>query len=193
MKLADIKPDPGDENSSGSAEAPIARLYREHNEALIRFLVTRTGSEQEARDVAQEAYVRVLQLDKRGATSFLSAYLFKTAANIAIDYVRRRSMKRRADELLFPSAEGPPQDVTPENLLQAREQIQLIEVFLDELPLKCRQAFYLHRLHDMSPPDIAERLGIKKRMVHKYLVRAMTHLRARLEGEGGAKESDDER
>src|SRR5262249_38952284 len=162
------------------SEAPIAQLYRQHNEALIRFLMTRVGSEQEARDVAQEAYVRVLQLDTRGAASFLSAYLFKTAANIAIDRVRRRSMKRRAAELLPLPHEGSAPDLTPENVLQAREQIELIERFLEELPLKCRQAFYLHRLYDMSPPDIAARLGVKKRMVHKYLVQAMTHLRARL-------------
>lgn len=192
MKLVDIKPEPDRDASPAGSEAPIARLYREHNEALIRFLMSRVGSEQEARDVAQEAYVRVLQLDTRGATSFLSAYLFKTAANIAIDRVRRRSIKRRADELLSHAHEEPPQDIAPEKVIHAREQIQLIERFLEELPLKCRQAFYLHRLHDMSPPDIAERLGIKKRMVHKYLVRAMTHLRARLEGEGSAREDANE-
>jgi DNA-directed RNA polymerase specialized sigma24 family protein len=46
-----------------SHEAVMARLYREHNQSLIGFLMTRVDSEQEAQDVAHEAYVRMLQLD----------------------------------------------------------------------------------------------------------------------------------
>lgn len=67
-----------DAEKTESHEALIARLFREHNQALIRFLMTRVDSEQEARDVAQEAYVRMLQLGSPGAISFLAAYLFKS-------------------------------------------------------------------------------------------------------------------
>jgi len=63
----------------------VERLFREHNEALIRFLRGRVGSHNEALEVAQEAYVRLLSLDQPGAVSYLRAFLFKTAANIAID------------------------------------------------------------------------------------------------------------
>src|SRR5215831_11895053 len=57
----------------------VERLFAEHNRALIRFLRTRVRSDQEARDVAQEAYVRLLQIDQPGTISFLRAYLFRTA------------------------------------------------------------------------------------------------------------------
>src|SRR5580700_507376 len=67
----------------------VERLFREHNEALIRFLRGRVGSRNEALEVAQEAYVRLLSLDQPGAVSYLRAFLFKTAANIAIDRRRR--------------------------------------------------------------------------------------------------------
>jgi hypothetical protein len=60
--------------SPESHEALMTRLYSEHNQALIRFLMTRLDSEQEAQDVAHEAYVRMLHLDARGAVSYLSAY-----------------------------------------------------------------------------------------------------------------------
>ena len=40
----------------------IQRLFEEHNRTLIGFLRARLRSEAEARDVAQEAYVRLLQL-----------------------------------------------------------------------------------------------------------------------------------
>jgi DNA-directed RNA polymerase specialized sigma24 family protein len=59
--------------------AEISRLFREHNAALIKFALTKVGSEQEAKDVAQEAYVRLLQLDRPVAVSYLRWYLFRIA------------------------------------------------------------------------------------------------------------------
>ncbi len=163
-------------------ETLIARLYREHNQALIRFVMTRVDSEQEARDVAQEAYVRMLQLDSGGAISFLSGYLFKTAANIATDRLRHRAVRRRTDTELAHEHHHWLQPLQPlDAILEMREELQRIEQLVDELPPKCREAFYLHRLHDLSPPEIAARLGVTKRMVHHYLVRAMAFLRARLD------------
>lgn len=76
----------------GREESPsdVASLFREHNAALLRFAAARLGSEHEAREVAQEAYVRLLQLDRRQTIGFLRAYLFKTAANLATDRLRAR-------------------------------------------------------------------------------------------------------
>src|ERR1700735_2291658 len=83
-QVADPVPD-----SEESRASVVERLFREHNEALIRFLRGRVGSHNEALEVAQEAYVRLLSLDQPGAVSYLRAFLFKTAANIAIDRRRR--------------------------------------------------------------------------------------------------------
>jgi len=166
--------------SAESHETLMERLYSEHNQALIRFLMTRVDSEQEAQDVAHEAYVRMLQLDTRGAISYLSAYLFKTAANIAIDRIRRtqtgervhQSVSRSLTEAAFPA---------PEHEIASRQELELIARSLEELPPKCRQAFYLHRIHDMSLDDIARELRVTKRMVHHYLLRAIVHCRSRLD------------
>lgn len=91
-------PQGGDEPNTGADRArELSRLIEEHNRALHAFLMTRVRDEQEARDVAQEAYVQVLQLQKPGAINFLRAYLFKTAANIAINRAKQRSTRARLD------------------------------------------------------------------------------------------------
>lgn len=169
-----------------STHAAIGRLYSEHNESLIRFLKARVGSEQEARDIAQEAYVRMLRLDSQGASSFLSAYLFRIAANIATDRGRQRAARSRIDRGLPPQSQL---SSSAESQVEAQETLRLIEEFIEELPPKCRQAFYLHRLHDLSPPEIAARIGVKKRTVHHYLVLALVHLRMRLDLVEGGKGS----
>jgi DNA-directed RNA polymerase specialized sigma24 family protein len=51
----------------------IARLYREHNQALLKFLRLRADSDQEAQEVPQEACARMLQLESTRAVSFLSS------------------------------------------------------------------------------------------------------------------------
>src|SRR5687768_4480615 len=77
----------------------IERLFREHNESLIRFLLLRLRSYQAAREVAQEAYVRLLSLHEPGAVSYLRAFLFRTAAHLAIDRQRREDIHSQATEL----------------------------------------------------------------------------------------------
>ena len=73
-----------------SAAAAVSKLFRDHNRMLVGYLTSRLRSEQEAKEVAQEAYVRLLQLQDPGTPSLLRAYLFKTATNLAIDRLRHR-------------------------------------------------------------------------------------------------------
>lgn len=182
----------GGANPLESHDALMARLYREHNHALVRFLKTRVDSEQEAQDVAHEAYVRMLQLDTHGAVSYLSAYLFRTAANIAIDRVRRGNRGQLVHRFLAQDASGDAgRAVAPDQQLATQQELEIIACALEELPPKCRQAFYLHRMQDMSLDQIAGELGVTKRMVHHYLLRAMVHCREKLDGAArGAKGGD---
>lgn len=82
--------------------ALVERLFREHNQALLRFLVSKLQSQQEAKDIAQEAYVRLLKLDTPDAVSYLRAFLFKTASNLAIDRLRTRQAETRRTALQHP-------------------------------------------------------------------------------------------
>ncbi len=158
----------------------ITRLFREHNQALIRFLALRLRSQQEAREVAQEAYVRLLQLHEPGAVSFLRAMLFRIAANLAVDRIRHEETVRRyIHESTFPDdfSVAP----TPERAAHSAQELQLVERLIDELPPKCRQAFLLHRIHGLDFPEIAHRMGLGERMVRTYVVRAVLYCRSGLD------------
>jgi RNA polymerase sigma-70 factor (ECF subfamily) len=100
---AGIDPPAGGVPSAGSA---LGRLFQEHNASLVQLLRTRLRSDQEARDVAQEAYVRLLQLDRLGTISYLRTYLFRTALNIATDRMRSAAVHAQAhrDPLFSPAS-----------------------------------------------------------------------------------------
>src|SRR5690625_3004835 len=77
--------------------AAVKKLVREVNESLIRVLWARLGSYEDAQEVAQEAYVRLLNLDDPGVVSYQRALLFRIAKNLAIDRLRRRAYMETPD------------------------------------------------------------------------------------------------
>jgi RNA polymerase sigma factor (sigma-70 family) len=157
----------------------IAELFREHNESLIRFLTARMRSRQEAKEVAQEAYVRLLKLDQPGAVSFLRAFLFKTAANLAVDRMRSRGRRERLREYaLFDELGEAP---SPERVAVGAQGVQIVERLLRELPPKCRLAFLLSRVQGLEPGEIAKRVGVSERTVRHYILQAFLHCRKGLD------------
>ncbi len=182
-----------DDERPGSSEAGaghaqrISRLFSEHNAALIQFLATRLRSVQEAKEVAQEAYVRLLSLEDSGAVSFLRAFLFKTAANLAVDRIRGRNRQQHARDagLCDDSREVP----TPDREVATAQEVEIVRRLVGELPPKCRQAFLMHRVHGAEFAQIAKEMGLSERMVRHYVLRAVLYCRAGLDAALNSKES----
>jgi RNA polymerase sigma factor (sigma-70 family) len=171
--------------ASSSHSATVSQLFREHNRVLVRYLTSRLRSEQEAREVAQEAYVRLLQLQQPGASSLLRAYLFKIATNIAIDRLRHRSVRQRAEEhgeLLAQLAPSGNEFDDPAKQLLIREEADQLLGYLQELPIKCQNVFKLHRFEGIPQLQVAKRLGFSERMVRRYVTYAMVYCHLRLQG-----------
>ena len=158
----------------------LSSLFEEHNRTLQSFLMVRLGNEQEAREVAQEAYVRLLQLHQPGTVSFLRAYLFKTAANLAVDRIRQRANRERLDR------RGPESElidrVSPDRRLMAAEELGILEQALRELPPQYRRAFVLHRFEEWTTGEIAKELGVQERMARNYISRSAIYCKLRLDG-----------
>src|SRR5438105_10721660 len=89
------QPTPPDPRGAEDRGAAIARLFQEHNRVLVGFLAARLRNEHEAQEVAQEAYVKLLQLERANAVSFLRAYLFRVAENLALDRLKHRTHEAR--------------------------------------------------------------------------------------------------
>ncbi len=159
-----------------TANTALAGLYRAHASELRRFAKSRVGR-QEAEDVVQDAYLHLLQ---RGAAATLDhprPYLFRIAANLTVDFVRRTNIRlRHAGESLefFCNAEAPP---SPDAAAGGVIELQGVEAALAELPRLCREAFLLNRIEQLSHAEIARRLGVSVRTIDRYMVKALGHLR----------------
>lgn len=176
------------EDEGSRATEEVARLFEQHNQTLVAFLVRRLGSEAEAREVAQEAYVRLLQLDNPGAISFLRAYLFKTAANIALDRIRHRRRGERIEPTY--SSEDLAETCSPDRQLMAKESIAVLRQALREVDRRHCRAFLLHRFGEHSSEVIGKRLGISSRQARTWIQTVAAYCRLRVDGlsESEAKE-----
>lgn len=147
---------------------------------LVRFLARRLRNVTDARDVAHEAYIRLLRVKRKDLIRDPQAYLYRIAVNILYEF----ELKKKADAIgLARCAEcqateadfdHPEQNV---EVLQARKRIEAV---LGELSPRCRAVFIMYRRDGLSYKEIGARVGISTNMVKKYLARGLRHCREHL-------------
>lgn len=149
-------------------------LYQEHHPWLQSLLRKRLSNREDAADLAQDTFVRLLraplpQEDIRDPRRYLATI----AKGLTADLFRRRSLERDYLEYLATL----PQGLAPSAEEQLIVQQTLLEVdrMLQGLPPKVRAAFVLAQFEELSYPEIAQRLGISLRTVSNYLTRALEH------------------
>jgi RNA polymerase sigma factor (sigma-70 family) len=170
-----------DENGQQNRTSALSGLFREHNRTLVRFINARLRNEQEANEIAQEAYVKMLQLDRcPGTASFMRHYLFRIAENLAVDRIRQRYARSRLDQLT--SIDDLFQEALAERTVLADQELALLTEAVAELPEKYGEAFRLVKLEDHSFPQVAALMRLSERMVRKYVTRALVYIRLRREG-----------
>ncbi|MBM7060029.1 sigma-70 family RNA polymerase sigma factor [Pseudomonas sp. UL073] len=161
--------------------ASVGELYVEHNGWLTGWLRKRLGCSQNAADVAQDTFVRILATREQLGLREPKAFLATVARRLLIDRARRRAIEQAyLDELqyLAESLDGFP---SAEQVAAAVEALEQIAEALQGLASKARQAFLWRQLDGLSHAEIAARLGVSTKMVQKYLVQALLHCHRRLE------------
>jgi RNA polymerase sigma factor (sigma-70 family) len=175
-------------NASGGIGASVhdvGTLYRHTHAGLLRQLQAKLGSEQEARDVAQEAYARLLRLRNDAGIQQSAAYLYRVADNLAIDRLRERTRRREAQNVDAAHAQLIAQDPHADRVIDGERRLEQLQRLLAELPPKCRLAFMLHRFEGLDYKDIALQMRVTESMVRKYVLRALRYCMERFESLDG--------
>jgi RNA polymerase sigma factor (sigma-70 family) len=155
--------------------------FEQHHDDLLRFFTRKLGCRDLAADCAQETYVHLARLSSPVTVRNPRAFLFRVAANLAIDHLR----KTRTRGMLI-SGEPPPDDAPStapsiEDVLDAKQRVVRLEAAIEELSAKCRTALLLNRLEGKTHVEIAQTLGVSESMVAKYIVQGLKHCRMRLQ------------
>lgn len=160
---------------------PCLSAFEQHHNDLLRFFTRKLGCRDLAADCTQDTYVHLARMGTTVDVQNPRAFLFRVAANLAVDNLRKMRTRRSTV-----STEPPPEDTassTPsaEDALEAKQRMVQLEAAIDELSPNCRSALLLNRLEGKTHREIARILGVSESMVAKYIVQALKHCRARLE------------
>jgi RNA polymerase sigma-70 factor (ECF subfamily) len=158
---------------------PRSKGFLDHYEELVGTWTRRLKNRHQAEDLTHDAFVRVLESSGGASVEQPRAYLHQTARNIAVDTWRREDRRAELEMESIDSSAGHAGD--PEAFMQAIQLADSIERALAELPLNCRKVFIWQKLEGLTQLEIAERLGLSKNMVEKYIIRTLRHLRDRLD------------
>lgn len=169
-----------------SRKTLLEKLFAEHGQALVRFVSRMVRNTEDAEDIAQHAYLRLQKLSDEKELENPRAYLYQIANNLAVDQLRRGKLHMEYVSQQMPAEGETTSDdhadhQSPERVLAARQQLQSIYEAMDSLPLKCRQAFLLHRTRGLSYNDIAREMNISVSSVEKYILQALKACRRRVD------------
>lgn len=167
----------------GHARVSIQEIIRSHHGALIKFLRRRLSIADDAEDVAQETYIRMMRYEGSNELNSPSAMLFRIAVNVANDHGRAAVARHRQRHTDVDAVELTSDLPSAEREVLASQTLDLLLETIEQLPPKCKQVFLLSRASDMTYPEIAAHCGISVKMVEKHMSRAIA---ACLEKVGGS-------
>ncbi|MEP9360021.1 RNA polymerase sigma factor [Sphingomonas sp. KR3-1] len=161
-----------------AAEPPPARdvasLYRSEGPRLLRFFRRRTANAEDARDLMQESFSRLLGGGTGRDVGQPEAYLTRIGQNLLRD--RARFAARRSAALHVPADDAVLTGMDQFRLLETRDLLDRLNLAMLELAEETREVFMAHRVEGLTYVEIAERTGLTVKQVEKRIARAMLDL-----------------
>jgi RNA polymerase sigma factor (sigma-70 family) len=171
-------------------------VFEHHYRELLNFLARKLNDRDSAADLAQESYARVLTLQQSGeAIADPRALLYRVARNLVVDRHRRsviRGETARIDDEENTDEAGvlaAPSAWEPEAAAMSAQGVDAMLATIDTLPPRCREAFVLHKFDGLSHAEVAQRMGISRKMVEQHVKNALIACRRCRNQIGGARDA----
>ena len=164
------------------------QLVRAYDQSVLRLAVNLLRSQEDARDVFQEAFLRVFRsIDSFRFDCSFHTWLYRIVTNICLDYLRKRKV-RKEEPAVVDTPEGPldrmddfqeeAAHADPERNMWNRQLGQRIEGALGGLTPRERMVFELRHYQGLRLRNIGEILGTSEEAAKNCLFRATQKMRA---------------
>ena len=172
-------------------QAAFEELVRQYDQPVLRLALHLTGSEHEAKDIYQEAFMKAYR--NLGSFRFECSFytwMYRIVSNLCMDYLRRRQV-RKEDSGVRISSEGeeidlleqlpdPRAGASPEQDLMRRELGRRIAQALTKLSPRERMVFEMKHYQGLKLRTIGEALNTTEETAKNTLFRATQKLRSAL-------------
>ncbi len=146
---------------------------------LYRFAFRLLGSEEEAKDVVQEVFVRVWNgRENMEAIQNWEAWCMRITKNLSLD--RIRTWKRRNTQPIESSFDVQEESLTPYESTEINESMQRVGSLIEALPEKQRNIIHLRDVEGYSYQEICDILELDMNQVKVNLFRARNSVREKI-------------
>ncbi len=159
-----------------------ATAFRNHATELKKYLARRVSHAQDADDLAQEVYARLLRIRNAELVRTPLAYLLGIATHVVREFWQRK----QSEHVLFDSDLADNVCEQPHQLSHRghAEQLELqnqLDTALAQLPPTHRLVLLLVKRDGMSYPEAAKAAGLSVHTIEKYVVEARARVRVLLQ------------
>ena len=158
-------------------ETIYTTLYNKHAKNLHDFLYYRYGQNLNPGDKAQEAFIKLWENCKKVSLEKAKSFLYTVANNLMLNEVKHQ-------KIVFQYQDRAPKGKnieTPEYILQQKEYFEKYQNALSKLSEEQRTAFMLNKVEGKKHEEIAQLLGVTRKVVEYRIYSAFDQLKKELE------------
>ena len=161
--------------SKQTSNQSMIKDYYHHHESLSRYIRTRVNNADDAEDLVQDVFLRLLEYKGEIQAEGTKNLAFAIACNVVNDYLRHQYVKKGVHERMM-IADSALSNETEEEVI-GRDLIRLERRSLESMPPQ-RRMIYFMRIHEgKSNREIAESLNISTRTAENHFYIGIRQMR----------------
>lgn len=143
------------------------------------FCLQYVKSKEDADEIVNDAFLSIWE--KKETLKFdesLKSYLYTTVRNKSINFLRKKKIEFSFDDNMYNVSNI---ESSPSQIIEGKEVAKFINIFIEQLPNKCKQVFVLSRKEQMSNKEIAQLLEISPKTVENQIGIAIKIIKQKLD------------
>lgn len=162
-------------------ENSIVEIYRHYYLDVYRFLICFTGNQNDAEDLTQEVFIRVLNnLTKfHSGSCSLKTWIFSIAKHIAIDHYRKKRFSAIFSDGFFKQLVSTEKE--PKDLVEQNEMKKMVHTAISRLKPGFKAVVILRAINEFSIKETSEILNCSESKVKVDYHRALKILKCKLD------------
>jgi RNA polymerase sigma factor (sigma-70 family) len=158
-------------------EIVFQHVYNTHVKDLNNYLYYKYGDQYNPSDKAQDAFIKLWDNCKKVTISKAKAYLFKVANNLMLNEIKHQKVVLKYQQINHSQHDYE----TPEFLIEKDQYLESYKKVLENLSEEQRVAFLLNKVDGKKHSEIADMLGVTKKVIEYRIYSAFKILKSELE------------
>lgn len=157
--------------------AQFERVYNKYARDVHDYLYYKYGAKYHPNDKMQEAFIKLWENCRKVTLKTAKGFLFTVANNLTLNEIKHQKVVLNHQNQYGSKSMGE----SPEDVLRQKEYLQAYQRVLESLTEEQRVAFTLSKIEGKKHQEIADMLGVTKKVVEYRIYSAFDRLRNELE------------